>query len=84
MALLAIATPASPGRTHGHGAAPGPSGAGHFPQHDEASSGDAAQGVEGLLCCFLTVHIELDLGVAHGHVHLGSRRTKPCWRSVVA
>lgn len=67
--------PAHPS-THGHGATAGPSGPGHLSQHDETSGGDAAQGVDGFLCYFLTVHIELDLGVAHGHMDLGSRREK--------
>lgn len=87
MALLPMCppqpAPAAPPRTHRHRAAAGPSGPGHFSQHDEAGGGDAAEGVDGFLCYFLAVHIELDLEVAHGHVHLGSRWKKGCWSSVV-
>lgn len=76
------AQPSSHPRTHWHGAAPGAPGPGHFSQHDEASSGDAAEGVDGFLCYFLTIHIELDLEVAHGHVHLaagGKRHVGAPW-----
>lgn len=76
------AQPSSHPRTHRHGAAPGAPGPGHFSQHDEASSGDAAEGVDGFLCYFLTIHIELDLEVAHGHVHLaagGKSRVGALW-----
>lgn len=61
----------TPLRTHWCRPTPGSSGPGHFPQHDEASSGDAAHGVDGFLGYFLTVQIEFDLEVAHGHVYLG-------------
>lgn len=59
--------------THRYWSTPGPSGSCHFSQHDEASSRDAANGVDGSLCYFLTVQIELDLEKAHCKVHLGGK-----------
>lgn len=95
MALLSICPPQpapnlslltlqqhAPLGTHRCRPAPGSSGPGHFSQHDEASGGDAADGVDRFLCYFLTVQIEFDLEVAHGHMHLGGRWREVGWSCV--
>lgn len=61
------------GGTHRCRPAPGSPGPRHFSQHDETSGGDAAEAVQRFLRYFLTVQVELDLEVAHGHMHLGGR-----------
>lgn len=55
---------------HRRRAAPRAPGLGQPPQRDEASGGWAADLPDRLLGHLPAVHIEPDLGVAHGHVHL--------------